>query len=181
MITSSHKDQRGAILVTAMLLLLVLTIIGITAAQMTRMQERMAGNLRDQNLAFQGAEAGLRDAEELIRSRAALPDTCVEAPCLFWARSTLANVPAQDQEWWDDNSTELEADGDRSSAAHDMAELDSDPQFVIESLGLADPLGTVTVGEGPPGGRDFYQITARSTGGSGSATTVLRTTYARRF
>jgi type IV pilus assembly protein PilX len=181
MISKSHKNQHGAILVTAMLLLLVLTIIGITAAQMTRMQERMAGNLRDQNLAFQGSEAGLRDGEELIRSAVDRPDTCIEAPCLFWTRGYLANVPTQDQDWWDDNATELEADGDRSSAAHDMADLESDPQFVVESLGFSTAGGSLVQGHGPLDGRDFFQVTARSTGGSGSATTVLRTTYARRF
>ena len=39
---------------------------GITAMQVTRMEERMAGNSRDVNLAFQGAEAGLRDSEARI-------------------------------------------------------------------------------------------------------------------
>jgi type IV pilus assembly protein PilX len=175
----SHKNQRGAILVTAMLLLLVLTIIGITAAQMTRMQERMAGNLRDQNLAFQGSEAGLRDGEALIRSRIARPDTCTEAPCAFWTRGTLAGISAENQDWWDDNATELEPDGDRSTVTHDMAELEADPQFVVEALGFVSD--SLTVGHAPPEGRDFYQVTGRSTGGSGSATTVLRTTYARRF
>ena len=39
--------QRGTILVTSMLILLVLTVLGVTAMQMTRMQEHMAGNSRD--------------------------------------------------------------------------------------------------------------------------------------
>ena len=179
MSTHSLQAQRGAILVTAMLLLLVLTIIGITASQMTRMQERMAGNLRDQNLSFQGSEAGLRDGEELIRTRTARPDTCVAAPCFFWTRGTLSNVPARDGTWWGTNGTELEADGNRGSLAKDMAELDADPRFVVESIGFVSD--SLTVGHGPPEGRDFFQVTGRSTGGSGSATTVLSTTYARRF
>jgi len=178
MSTNYPKAQRGAILVTSLLLLLVLTIIGITASQMTRMQERMAGNLRDQNLAFQGSEAALRDGEELVRTLATLPDTCLEAPCLFWGSTALTNVPAEDGTWWDENSTELEADGDRGSLAKDMGELAADPQFVIEALGpFPDPNGSLV----EPDVRYIYQVTARSTGGSGAATTVLRTTYARRF
>jgi type IV pilus assembly protein PilX len=179
MITNTRNSQRGAILVTSMLLLLVLTIIGITASQMTRMQERMAGNLRDQNLAFQGSEAGLRDGESLIRTRAARPDTCIEAPCLFWTRGTLTNVPEESPEWWEDNGTELEADGDRTTVTQDMGELASDPQFVVESLGFVSD--SLTVGHAPPEGRDFFQVTGRSTGGSGTAMNVLRSTYARRF
>jgi type IV pilus assembly protein PilX len=175
----SIKKERGAILVTAMLLLLVLTIIGISASQMTRMQERMAGNLRDQNLAFQGSEAGLRDGETMIRTLVARPDTCVTAPCSFWTRGTLENIPAEDQDWWDDNADELEADGDRGTVTHDMTELESDPQFVVESLGFVSD--SLTVGHAPPEGRDFFQVTGRSTGGSGAAVNVLRSTYARRF
>lgn len=175
----SRNNQRGAILVTAMLLLLVLTIVGITASQMTRMQERMAGNLRDQNLAFQGSEASLRDGETLIRTRTARPDTCLEAPCLFWTRGALEDIPDEDDAWWDTNGAELEADGDRGSVTKDMAELAADPRFVVESLGFVSD--SLTVGHAPPEGRDFFQVTGRSTGGSGTAMNVLRSTYARRF
>ncbi len=175
---ASHR-QHGAILVTALLLLLVLTIIGITAAQMTRMQERMAGNLRDQNLAFQGSEAGLRDGELLIRRRTTRPDGCIAAPCLFWTRGALTDIQARNQAWWTTNATPLEADGDRTTLSKDMSQLDEDPRFVVESIGFVSD--SLTVGHAPPEGRDFYQVTGRSTGGSGTATAVLRTTYARRF
>ncbi|MGC9456385.1 MAG: pilus assembly PilX family protein [Halothiobacillaceae bacterium] len=51
-----------------MILLLVMTILGITAMQSTTLQERMAGNMKDRNAAFQAAEAALREAEEVIAS-----------------------------------------------------------------------------------------------------------------
>ena len=79
--------QRGAILVTSMLLLLVLTIIGITAMQMTRMQERMAGNTRDLNLAFQGSEAGLRNGEASFRCRRCAPTTARQCPAISGHRA----------------------------------------------------------------------------------------------
>jgi hypothetical protein len=60
--------QRGAILVTSLLLLLILTVLGVAMMKMTNMQERMAGNTRDLNLALQGAEAALRDGEERLRA-----------------------------------------------------------------------------------------------------------------
>lgn len=58
------KHQRGAVLLIALIMLLLLTIIGMAGMRDTNMQEKMAGNLRDQNLAFQAAEAGLRFAEQ---------------------------------------------------------------------------------------------------------------------
>ena len=41
--------QRGAVLVVALLMLLIMTVLGVTAMQMSRMEERMAGNSRDIN------------------------------------------------------------------------------------------------------------------------------------
>ena len=66
--TNAQQRQRGAALVIALIMLLVMTVLGLAAMQITRMEERMAGNTRDLNLAFQGAEAGLRDSEERICS-----------------------------------------------------------------------------------------------------------------
>ena len=55
--------QKGMALVISLIFLLLLTIIGVTAMQTTTLQERMAGNMRDRNVAFQFAEEALRDAE----------------------------------------------------------------------------------------------------------------------
>ena len=60
-----------------------------------------------------------------------------------------------------------------------MSDLAADPRFVVESIGFVSD--SLTVGHAPPQGRDFYQVTGRSTGGSGQANTTLRSTYARRF
>ena len=46
----ARQRQRGAILVTSLLLLIVLTVLGVAMMRMTNMQERMAGNTRDVNL-----------------------------------------------------------------------------------------------------------------------------------
>jgi type IV pilus assembly protein PilX len=162
-----------------MLLLLVLTIIGVTAMQMTRMQERMAGNTRDLNLAFQGSEAGLRNGEQLIQVQTVRPDSCTTAPCNFWTSGTLTSPETRDTTWWNTNGDEFESDNDRSTTTAEVADLKQDPRFVVESIGFVSD--SLTVGHGPPQGRDFYQVTGRSTGGSGDANTVLRSTYARRF
>ena len=55
--------QRGVVLVTGLIFLVILTLLGVTAMQTTILEERMAGNLRDENLAFQAAEAALREGE----------------------------------------------------------------------------------------------------------------------
>jgi type IV pilus assembly protein PilX len=175
--SQSHRpaaQQRGAILVTSMLLLLVLTIIGVTVMQMSRMQERMAGNSRDVNLAFQAAEGALRNAESFIRVQDVRPLTCSTSACDVWAEGGVTGTIAnQNATWWETNG--------RTYSQEAMGGLREPPAAVIEELGFVRTDGGVVMGQDPPDGRDFYQVTSRSTGGSGQAEIVLQSTYTRKF
>lgn len=62
----NRKSQQGAILIVALIMLLLVTVIGLASIRGTSMQERMAGNLRDQELALQAAEAALRKGESKV-------------------------------------------------------------------------------------------------------------------
>ena len=62
-----HSQQRGASLIVVMLILIVVSVLGIGAAQISMMGERSARNDRDMQVAWQGAEAALMDAEFDIR------------------------------------------------------------------------------------------------------------------
>ena len=50
------KSQQGAALVVSLMILLVMTLIGITAMSSSNLEEKMAGNSRDMMLAFQAAD-----------------------------------------------------------------------------------------------------------------------------
>jgi type IV pilus assembly protein PilX len=60
------ESQRGITLVIALLFLIVLTLLGVSATIGTTLEERMARNSRDYNIAFQASEAALRDARKEI-------------------------------------------------------------------------------------------------------------------
>src|SRR3546814_12468600 len=64
--------QNGSALIISLVFLLILTMIGIASIQDSTLQERMAGNERDKNLAFQAAEAALRVGEDHLRHTGAL-------------------------------------------------------------------------------------------------------------
>ncbi len=51
--------QRGAALMVGLMMLMVLTLIGITTMGMNTMELRMASNAQNKSNAFQAAEAGL--------------------------------------------------------------------------------------------------------------------------
>ena len=63
---SKAAHQSGAVLIISLIMLLLLTLIGTTAMQTSSLEEKMAGNLRDRDIAFQAAESALRDAENDI-------------------------------------------------------------------------------------------------------------------
>ncbi len=62
----AQPQERGAVLIVALVFLLIMTLIGVFAMRGTIMEERMAGNLRDRNLAFEAGETALRDVERWL-------------------------------------------------------------------------------------------------------------------
>jgi len=60
--------QKGVSLLAAMIFLIVLSLLAIVSIRGVTMQERMAGNTQDWNLAFQATESTLRDGEADARS-----------------------------------------------------------------------------------------------------------------
>lgn len=67
--SSASYQQRGAVLIVALIMLLLLTLIGMASIRGTSLQENMAGNMRDSNLALQAAEAALRRGEEVVEDK----------------------------------------------------------------------------------------------------------------
>src|SRR5579862_132679 len=55
--------QRGVVLFTALILLVILTLVAVTLSRMQTVEERISQNDQDHQLAIQAAEATLRFAE----------------------------------------------------------------------------------------------------------------------
>jgi len=162
-------NERGAALIVALVMLLVMTVLGISAARNTNLQERMAGNLRDNNLAFQSAERALREGETLLRAATIPPFT--------GANGLLTMQDDAGQAWfWSDDAWWV-ANGRAAATV-----LDDDvvraPLYVIEELpAVPEAGGSVSFGPLPDVG--FYRITAQAQGGTAEAVTILQTHYRR--
>src|SRR5580704_4775761 len=60
----SHPSrQTGVVLFVALILLLILSLLGVTAARMQTVEERMARNDDNRQIGAEAAEAALRSAE----------------------------------------------------------------------------------------------------------------------
>lgn len=60
------RAQRGVTLLVSLMILLVLVILGLSAANISTMQERMTGSYMDAHDAFQAAEDTLRAVEQAL-------------------------------------------------------------------------------------------------------------------
>ena len=163
----AKPSQRGAALVVALLLLVVITLVGFAAVRGTLMQQKMAANHYDRQVAFQNAEAALRVARERIDTH---PDE-VARNCRSAAVQCLSN-PFNDSKLPDGSIHDVLAGSDRDTYTKgDLAA--GQPQYVIENMGnWADPDADAGFGQnasshnyGVTGGSTtavYYRITARS-------------------
>lgn len=166
------STQRGAVLIISLVILLLMTIIGITAMSTNSLEEKMAGNTRDLNLAFQAAESSLREAEAtLAPPNPTLSSPCGAPPCT----AVIANFVTQTDTWWTANGEEYGANGGLPT----IPGVNQDPRYVIEALQSRED--SRKQGSGPSTGLDFYRVTARGTGGTDAAEVILQTTFYRRY
>lgn len=169
--------QRGAVLVVSMLLLLVMTVLALTASQATQMEERMAGNTRDLDLAFQASEAGVRGAEMRIDSviapkrRGSLICAQRNACDAVGRADSNQDYSHAAQPWWNDNAYAL---------TQRPTDLQREPQYVIEQW--ADVPDTLTTGSSmQKSGTIYYVVAARALGPTETAVSIIETSYAVRY
>ena len=156
------KGQSGAALMVVLILLLVMTLLGLASLRGTLMEERMSANLFDRSLAFQAAEAALREGEAAILAtgRAGFP--------AIGSGSCNANLCDQPTEADIDAGFVPRADrnGDHwGDAAVDIGDVAIQPQFFIEYMGEAPswPRCDSEIPQHPSCLRPRYRVTARST------------------
>lgn len=75
--SSRYVRQRGISLVVVMIFLLILSVLGIAAIQSSTLGARVARNEADRTLAFQAAEAALRDGELDVKNLRVNNSACV--------------------------------------------------------------------------------------------------------
>ena len=160
------STQRGVVLIVGLIMLLLMTMLGLAAMQSTNQQERMAGNMRDRDLAFQAAEAALREGEGLI-------STGNEAT----AGNAFFNVPRTYAQLTEDANWDA---GNTDSVAHPgfrTAEIPAanQPRFKIEQLQEVDRSLDPT----SPDIIDYFRVTARAQGGRADTVVILQITESR--
>ena len=174
--------QHGVALVMAMVFLLLLTLIGVTAMNTTSLEEKMAGNLQDKNSAFQAAETGLRVGEALIRSWAvgAEPDFTLNTAG-YYEPAPAGSTPVWGTvDWKNACGTAVIC-----LPANSISGVKTQPRYIIEKLGdvtaSSSTGGSLVAGFAAPaassGAGARYRVTAHGTGGTDAAVAELQSVY----
>ncbi len=169
------RSEKGAVLIVGLLLLLVMTIIGVTSMQTTLLEEKMAGNVRDQDLALQAAESALRDAEAWL-------ETIVTIGGFDGTNGLYGDDDnADDTDWTASKSIEYP-----QVHANTIAGVSAQPRYVIQYVGVIPGAATSINIQGyrqfkPGGDVSGFEITALGYGVSSNTTVTLRTVYGRRL
>jgi type IV pilus assembly protein PilX len=173
--------QKGAVLVVSLIILLVLTLIGVSAARTVLLEEKMTFASRDAKVALEVAEALIRQGETYIDSITTTGDFGTtgwrraqgEGPTDLLAEATWTNTNSQEREVamkGPDGSSKMKG------------------RIYIELAGNADkedPANDITVGgygESTGGGEiKVFRIVTLGRGISPGTTRILVSHYGKRF
>jgi type IV pilus assembly protein PilX len=177
----SARRARGVALFISLVLLLVLTIIGVSSVQTSSLETRMARNEHDTLLAFQAAESALRDAETWLQNNVdSVDDTDAFTDGGVNGLWRVADDPGQDDRWheadvWAGNSSVV------APTDLDEVELADTPRYLIEHLGdvsrTENPYQIRTDYPDPVDRIAMFRITSRGVGGSVNAQVLLQSTF----
>lgn len=189
-LVAAAAPARGFTLLAILIMMAVLALLALGAMNSGIVQERMAGNARDHNVAMQAGEAALRDAELDIEtnldSSSGFSTACVTGLCV---PPSMAASGAQSAPLWQsiDWATQSRAYGSKTGAAALLGPnneaLANQPQYFIEMLPSLPP---------PPGGSACmgcttvateraraYRITVRASGVRASTVVMLQSVYVK--
>ncbi len=159
----------------SMIFLLVLTILGLSATQSTRMEVAMAGNMRDSDISFQAAEAGLSSAEEFIESTV--------SKLAFNDSDGLIALDTVDPDYFDNSSWTNVKEATGASLPLSSAS----PKFIIKYLGdrSQNEVAAVNIGGYGTAQPGFtvsnFRVTARGFGQSDRANRMIQSYYGKEF
>lgn len=180
------RQQAGIVLVTALIILVVLTMLMMTTMRTGVMEERMAGNLRDWNNAFQAAEAAMRDAErEIYTASRIVGQTGFATGCsttgLCYPNTSGEPVWVElgslnDAGWLTGTGSSKSVQYGTYSGAAPLSGVAQQPRYIIEVL-IVPSAGSLRTGFGAGQQNFLYRVTAVGFGGNVKSRVVLQAVY----
>jgi type IV pilus assembly protein PilX len=180
---SVPSSERGVVLFVALILLLILSLIGVTAARMQTTEERMARNEDNRQIGAQAAEAALRAAEAGLTSGVYAASQFSSNTNGLYELNPAAGSVIPTLTWSAPGAAITYSPTDPLNPMPALSSLPAaaqSPKYAIENLPAvampgdsinqvqyASPVSPVTV----------YRVTANGTGADNSTTTILQSIF----
>ncbi|MEG0822391.1 MAG: pilus assembly protein [Burkholderiaceae bacterium] len=165
------RRQTGATLVVGLILLVVLTLLGVSAYLIASQQERMAGNTRDRIRAFEAAETALRDCESVLARTDGLP-TFDDHGGMYTAPDVDQPQLFQTVDWSNDAAVRV--------LAKPLADVARQPRCIVERIDIeVRPNGGAVSGPQAMELATVYRTTATGYGVQLSSQAQVQSTYRR--
>ena len=179
--------QQGVVLAAVLMIVLVVTVLGVTAINTASLEGKLAHNFSERTHAFQAAEIALRAGEQVLEGLTAEPAVCGTHPCScpdtancnVWSRNALQGESLvhtgsiqswwefQDDSWWNDMGATPIPAGSGSTAMYIIEE-----RSFIQNNTQANIVGS---------GLNYYTVTALGTRKGTGAQVVLQSHFMKRF
>jgi type IV pilus assembly protein PilX len=197
------NHQTGAALLVSLVLLLVVTLLGVSTMDSSRLEFKMASNNQNRQEAFQAAEAALVIAETRIQQDGVLDsqlrdcvsgtstcyeDTCAGGLCFngtFLASDTqyacaLSSSNPPPEKFWRDSTLDVF----NTASKHLSVQVDgmeSDVKYIVEFLCYVGKDDGSVFGSGSiaeqNNGAPLFRITALAESNTGRERVALQSTY----
>lgn len=158
---NAQGQQKGSVLILALILLIMLTVMAVTEMSMNTSQTRIASNSADEQVAFHTAEAALNEATTNL-----LSGIYSNASFLSNANGLYLFNPANPPLWttvnWASSSSVIKSFKGTSN---------TQAAYIIEQLP-----SIIQGGQNINLPAQVYRITARGVGASGNSIVVLQST-----
>jgi len=173
--SAAPSRQRGAVLLVGLILLLVLTMVGVSTMQSTTLESKMVANMGDREVCFEAAERAAKRAESWIDGRGTAPASSDSGGGANPVYQHLSNG------WWDTASNWTAMMNDTMTAG---AQESQAPMYVVEELAdditLNDDLNSQEGGK-TNSSVSVYRITAKGYGQRSTNNCIIETTFAKKF
>ena len=167
----TKSNQAGATLITSLVMLMVMTLLGVSTVKMTILGERMAGHFFNKQSSFDSAEAALREGEEISGLFELFAPTDGTGGLYS---PTPGGTPV-----WEDSANVWQ-----TRAASTLAGAAQQPQYIAEYLGGVPRDENCALDSSASANQDCwrhaYRVSARGWGANTNAVSVTQSTLLTR-
>jgi type IV pilus assembly protein PilX len=169
-----HPDikQTGISLAIALVMLMVISLLSLTALQVAGFEQKMTNQITDKYLSFQAAETALVTAETGLMAFVQQPTAKTSCAAPLCVNSLIRqDLRQHTAAWWLNNAQPYPSQ---------LLHHSQPPRYVIEHYRFIPD--NPTIGNGIRSGLTYFRVSSRGTAGhNNSAVSMLQTTAVRRL